>query len=132
MAQRFHPIVEHANDDYSVAPIIEVPAEVVDNMRGRATATRSEFDMKRPEAACELISLTRPRTFRVLGDHPDRPVDKHAVPLALQSSKLPPRLSQDVNDILCCGLGELMVQGCLGRCLTLRVQFGGDFGDRSF
>jgi hypothetical protein len=32
MAQRFHPIVEHANDDYTIAPIIEVPAEVVDNM----------------------------------------------------------------------------------------------------
>jgi hypothetical protein len=25
-----------------------------------------------------------------------------------------------------------MVQGCLGRCLILRVQLGGDLGDRSF
>ena len=132
MAQRFHPIVEHPNDDYAVAPIIEVPAEVVDNVRGRPTAARSELDMKGPEAACEVISLTRPRTFRVLGGHPDRPVDKGAVPPALQSSKLPPRLSQDVANILCCGVGELMVQGCLGRCLILRVQFGDDFGDRSF
>ena len=131
MAQRFHPIVEHANDDHAVAPIIEVPAEVVDNMRGRPTTARSELDMKGPEAACEVIPLTRPGTFRVLGDHPDRPVDKRAVPPALQSSKLPPRLSQDVNNVLCCGLGELMIQGCLGGCLILRVQLGGDFGNRS-
>jgi hypothetical protein len=83
MAQRFHPIVEHANDDYTIAPIIEVPAEVVDNMRGRATAPRGEFDVKGPEAACEVISLTRPRTFGFLGCHLDRPVDKDAVPPAL-------------------------------------------------
>jgi hypothetical protein len=132
MAQRFHPIVEHANDDNAVAPIIEAPAQIVDNMRSGTTAARSEFDMKGPEAVGEVISLTRPRTFRALGDHPDRPVDKRAVPPALQSSKLPPRLSQDVNNVLCCGLGELMIQGCLGGCLILRVQLGGDFGHRSF
>ena len=132
MAQRFHPIVEHPNDDYAVAPIIEVPAEVVDNVRGRPTAARRELDMKRPEADCKLISLTRPRTFRSLGDHPDRPVDKRAVPPALQSSKLPPRLSQDVDNVLCCGLGELMIQSCLGGCRILRVQLGSDFGDRFF
>ena len=84
--------------------------------------------MKRPEADCKLISLTRPRTFRSLGDHPDRPVDKRAVPPALQSSKLPPRLSQDVDNVLCCGLSELMIQGCLGGCRILRVQLGSDFG----
>jgi hypothetical protein len=132
MAQRLHPIVKHADDDYTVAPIIEAPAEVVDDMRGRPTAARSELDMKGPEAACKLISLTRPGTFRVLGDHPDRPVDKRAVPPALQSSKLPPRLSQDVDNVLCCGLSELMIQGCLGGCRILRVQLGGDFDDRSF
>ena len=131
MAQRLHPIVKHADDDYTVAPIIEAPAEVVDDMRGRPTAARSELDMKGPEAACKLISLTRPGTFRVLGDHPDRPVDKRAVPPALQSSKLPPRLSQDVDNVLCRGLGELMVQGRLRGCLILRVQLGGDFGNRS-
>ena len=131
MAQRFHPIVEHANDDYTIAPIIEMPAEVVDNMRGRATAARSELNMKGPEAACEVISLTRPRTFGVLGGHPDRPVDKGAVPPALQSSKLPPRLSQDVDNVLCCGLGELKVQRRLRGCVILRVQLGGDFGNRS-
>src|SRR5437016_12657953 len=107
MAQRFHPIVEHANDDNAVAPIIEAPAEVVDNMRSGTTAARSELHMKGPETACEVISLTRPRTLGVLGGHPDRPVDKGAVPPALQSSKLPPRLSQDVNNVLYCGLGEL-------------------------
>jgi len=37
--------MKHASDDHSIAPIIEVPAEVVDNMRGRPTAARSEFDM---------------------------------------------------------------------------------------
>ena len=131
MAQRFHPIVEHANDDYTIAPIIEAPAEVVDNMRGRATAARGEFDVKGPEAACEVISLTRPRTFGVLGGHPDRPADKGAVPPALQSSKLPPRLSQDVDNVLCCGLGELKVQRRLRGCLILRVQLGRDFGNRS-
>ncbi len=131
MAQRFHTVMKYASDDHSVAPIIEVPAEVVDNMRGRPTAARSELDMKGSEAACEVISLTRPGTFRVLGDHPDRSVDKRAVPPALQSSKLPPRLSQDVKNVLCCGLGELMVQGCLGGRLILRVQLGGDFGNRS-
>ena len=131
MAQRFHPIVEHANDDNAVAPIIEAPAEVVDSMRGRATAARGEFDVKGPEAACEVISLTRPRTFGVLGGHPDRPADKGAVPPALQSSKLPPRLSQDVDNVLCRSLGELMVQGRLGGCLILRVQLGRDFGNRS-
>ncbi len=131
MAQRFHPIVEHANDDYTIAPIIEAPAEVVDNMRGRATAARGEFDVKGPEAACEVISLTRPRTFGVLGGHPDRPADKGAVPPALQSSKLPRRLSQDVDNVLCCGLGELKVQRRLRGCLILRVQLGRDFGNRS-
>jgi hypothetical protein len=25
-----------------------------------------------------------------------------------------------------------MIQGCLGGCLILRVQLGGDFGDRLF
>jgi hypothetical protein len=124
--------VEHANDDYAVAPIIEAPAEVVDNMRGRPTTARSELDMKGPETACKLIPLTRPRTFRVFGDHPYRPVDKRAVPPALQSSKLPSRLSQDVDNVLCCGLGELMIQDCLGGCLILSVQLGGDFGDRFF
>jgi hypothetical protein len=131
MAQRFHPIMEHTNDDYTVAPIIEVPAEVVDNMRSGTTATRSELHMKGPEAACEVISLTRPRTFRVLGDHPDRPVDKRAVPPALQSSKLPPGLSQDVDKVLGCCLSELVVQDCLGRCLILSVHLGGDLGNRS-
>jgi hypothetical protein len=123
--------MKHASDDHSIGPIIEVPAEVVDNMRGRPTAARGELDMKGPEALCEVIPLTRPRTFRVLGDHPDRPVDKRAVPPALQSSKLPPRLSQDVDNVLCCGLGELMVQGCLGGRLILRVQLGSDFRNRS-
>ena len=132
MAQRFHPIEEHANDDYAIASIIEVPAKVVDNMRGRPAVAHSELDMKGPDAACEVISSTRPRTFRVLGDHPDRPVDKRAIPPTLQSSKLPPRLSQDVNNVLCCGLGELMIQGSLAGCLILRVQLGGDFGDRLF
>jgi hypothetical protein len=131
MAQRLHPIMEHTNDDYTVAAIIEVPAEVVDNMRGRPTAARGELDVKGPEAACEVISLTRPWTFGVLGDHPDRPVDKGAVPPALQSSKLPPRLSQDVDNVLGRGLGELMVQGRLRGCLILSVQLGGDFGNRS-
>jgi hypothetical protein len=131
MAQRFHPIVEHANDDDAIVPIIEVPAEVVDNVRGRPTAARSELDMKGSEADCKVIPLTRPGTFRVLGAHPYRPVDKRAVPPALQSSKLPPHLSQDVNNVLCCGLGELMIQGWLRGCLILRVQLGGDFGNRS-
>src|SRR5262245_14858229 len=108
MAQRFHPIVEHANDDNAVTPIIEAPAEVVDNMRGGTLAARGEFHMEGSEPACEVISLTRPRTFRILGDHPERPVDKRAVPPALQASELPPRLSQDIDNILCCGVGELM------------------------
>jgi hypothetical protein len=132
MAQGFHPIVEHANDDYAVAPIIELPAEVVDNMRGRPAPARREFDMKGSEAGREVISWTRPQTFGVLGDHPDRPVDKRAVSPALQPSKPPPRLSQDVNNVLRCGLGEVMVQGCLARCLILRIQLGGYIGNRSF
>ncbi len=132
MAHRFHAVMEDANDDHPVVPVIETPSEVVENMRGCPTTTRSEFDMKGPDAVCEVISLTRPRTFRVLGNDPDRSLDKLAVPPALQSSKLPPSLSQDVDNVLCCGLGELMVQGCLGRCLIIRIQLGGDFGDRSF
>jgi hypothetical protein len=131
MAQRFHPIVEQANDDNTVTPVIEVPAEVIDNMRSGTTAACSELHMKGSEAACEVISLTRPRTFWILGDHPDRPVDKRAVPPALQPSELPPRLSQDISYVLCCGLGELMVQDCLGRGLILCVQFGRDLGNRS-
>src|SRR6266851_7542463 len=82
MAQRFHTVMKHASDDHSITPIIEVPAEVVDNMRGRPTAARGELDMKGPEALCEVIPLTRPRTFWVLGNHSDRPVDKRAVPPA--------------------------------------------------
>jgi hypothetical protein len=66
--------------------------------------------MKGPDPACEVISLARARTLRFLGDHPDRPLDKLAVPPSLLSSKLPPSLSQDVGNVLCCGLGELMVQ----------------------
>ena len=93
--------MEHTNDDYTVAAITEVPAKVVDNMRGRPTAARGELDVKGPEANCEVISLTGARTFRVLSNQPDRPVDKGGVPPALQSSKLPSRLSQDVNNVPC-------------------------------
>jgi len=132
MAHRFHSVMKHAGDDHTFAPVIEAPAEVVENMRGRPTTARSELDMKRPDAVCEVISLTRPRTFRVLGDHPDRSLGKLAVPPALQSSKLPPSFSQDLDNVLCCGLGELMGQGCLGRRLIIRIQLGGDFGNRSF
>jgi hypothetical protein len=132
MAHRFHPVMEDANDDHAVVPIIEPPAEVVENMRSRPTTARSKLDMKRPDADCEVISLTRSRTFRVLGNHPDRSLDKLAVPPALQPSELPPSLAQDVNNVLCCGLGEPMFQGCLGRCLIIRIQLGGDLGDRSF
>jgi hypothetical protein len=131
MAQRFHPIVEHANDDYAIVPIIETPADIVKNMRCRPPTARSELGVEGSHTPCEVISLTRSRTFRVLGNHPDRPVDERAIPPALQSSKLAPRLTQDVNNVLCCGLGELMVQGGLGGCLILCVQLGGDFGNRS-
>jgi hypothetical protein len=124
--------MEHANDDDAVAPVIEAPAEVVQNMRGRPATARSEFDMKGSDAVREVISITRPRTFRVLGDHPDRSLDKLAVPAALQSSILPPSLSQYVNNVLCCGLGELMVQGCLGGCLIIRIQLCDNFGNRLF
>jgi hypothetical protein len=60
MAERLHPIVEHANDDHPVAAIIEAPAKVVYDMRCRPGAARSELDMKGPEAAGEVISLTGP------------------------------------------------------------------------
>jgi hypothetical protein len=121
MAQRFHPVVEHTSDDYAFAPVIEGSAEVVENMRGRPATARREFDMKGSDPACEVISLARARTLRFLGDNPDRPLDKLAVPPSLQSSKLPPSLSQDVDNVLCCGLGELMVQNCLCGCLVIRV-----------
>jgi hypothetical protein len=103
--------MEHANDDYAVAPVIEAPAEVVQNMRGRPTTARGELDMKGSDAVREVISVTRPWTFRVLGDYPDCSLDKLAVPPTLQSSIPPPGLSQDVDNVPCCGLGEQMVQG---------------------
>jgi hypothetical protein len=105
MAQRFHPVMEHASDDHPFVPLGELPANVVENMRGRPTTARRELDMKGPDAGCELIPLTRAGTFRVLGDHSDCPRDQLAVPPALQSSELPPGLSQDVNDVLGRGLG---------------------------
>jgi hypothetical protein len=101
-------------------------------MRRRPATAHGELDMKGSDAFREVISVTRPRTFRFLGDHPDRSLDKLAVPPTLQSSIPPPSLSQDVDDVLCCGLGELIVQGCLGGCLVIRVQLYDDFGNRSF
>jgi hypothetical protein len=132
MAQRFHPVVEHTSDDYAFAPVIEGSAEVIENMRGRPATARREFDMKGSDPACEVISLARARTLRFLGDHPDRPLDKLAVPPSLQSSKLSPSLSQDVDNVLCCDLGELMIQNCLCRCLVIRVQLSDDLGNRAF
>jgi hypothetical protein len=121
MAQRFHPVVENASDECTFVPVIEGPVEVVENMRARPATARSELDMKGPDPACEVISLARARTLRFLGDHPGRPLDKLAVPPSLRSSKLPPSLSQDVDNVLCCGVGELMVQNGLCGCLLIRV-----------
>jgi hypothetical protein len=93
MAQRFHPVVENASDDYTFVPVIDGPAEVVENMRGRPTTARSELDMNGPDAGCEVVSLTRARTFRIFRDHLDRALDQLAVPPALQSPELAPRFS---------------------------------------
>jgi hypothetical protein len=97
--------MEHANDDCAVAPVIEAPAEVVQNMRGRPATAGRELDMKGPDAVREVIPVARPRTFRVLGDHPDRSLDKLAIPPALPWSKLPPGFFQDVDNVLISGLG---------------------------
>ena len=75
MAQRFHPVIQHARDDHPFLPLSELAAKVVEDMRGRPATVRSELDMKGPDAGCELISLTRARTFRILGDRSDCPRD---------------------------------------------------------
>jgi len=105
--------MQHARDDQPVAPVIEMTAEIVQNMRCSPPPACGKLDMERAGAACEVVSLTRSRAFRVLRNHPDRPLDERGVAAALQSPKLPRRASQDVGNVLCCGLGELMIQGRL-------------------
>ena len=101
-------------------------------MRGRPATVRSELDMKGSDAVREVISVTRPRTFRVLGDHHTRSLDELGVPTALQSADLPPGLSQDVGKVVFCGPGEPIFQDRLRGCGIIRVQLGGDFCNRSF
>jgi len=110
MAQRFHPVVEHASDDYAIAPIIEAPAEIVENMRCGTPPAGGELDMEGPDAVCKIIPLARARTLQVIGDHLDRPLNQLGIPLALQSTELPPGLSQDVHNVLCRGRGEPIFQ----------------------
>jgi hypothetical protein len=83
MAQRFHPVVEHASDDYTIAPTIEAPTEIVEDMRCRAPPAGGELDMEGPDAAREIIPLPRARALRAVGHHLDRPLDQLGVPLAL-------------------------------------------------
>jgi hypothetical protein len=114
VAQRLHPVVEHARDNQPRAPVIEISAQIVQNMRCSAPPACGKLDMEGSNATREVVSLTRPRAQRVLGNHLYRPLDERGVQPALQSAKLPRRTSQDVSNVLCCGLGELMIQGRRG------------------
>jgi len=105
--------VQHAGDDQPLAPVIEIPAEIVQNMRCGPSPACGTLDMERADPVRQLVSLTRPGAFRVLGNHPDRPLDERGVAPALQLPKLPGSGPQDVSNILCCSLGELMIQGRL-------------------
>jgi hypothetical protein len=124
--------MQHASDDHPVAAVIERPAKVIENMRCGASTARGQFDMEGSQARGQVVPAARARAIRILGDHLGRSSDKLGVPLALQSSKLSSGLAQDVDEILICRLGELMVQVWSARRLVIRLQLGSDFGNRSF
>ena len=46
VARWIHPVMEHAQDNYAFAPVIEPAGNVVEHVGGGASPTRRQFEVK--------------------------------------------------------------------------------------